>query len=108
MASFALRQRPPIIASLCLFALVVMLGPRPIAVPLEPEPMGPTPKCIVQGERHGELYLPVPSTSQMPTLAPTGHWNMPILPDRADDGIPMFDVDSVVSGLKRLLATPQT
>jgi hypothetical protein len=106
MARFALGQRPPIIASMSLFALVVMLGPRPVAVPLEPEPMGPTPKCVVQGERHGELYLPDPTTSasQMPTLLPLGHWNMPILPP--SDVV--LDVDTVVSGLKRLLATPRT
>jgi hypothetical protein len=106
MARFALSQRPPIVASVSLFALVVMLGPGPVAVPLEPEPMGPTPKCIVHGERHGELYLPDPSwgISQMPTLVPLGHWNMPILPP--SDVV--LDVDSVVSGLKRLLATPHT
>jgi hypothetical protein len=108
MARFALSQRPPIVASVSLFALVVMLGPRPVAIPLEPEPMGPAPKCIVQGERHGELYLPDPSWgSQMPTLAPLGHWNTPVLPPRTDD-IPTFDVDTLVSGLKRLLATPHT
>ena len=109
MTRFALSQRPPIVASVSLFALVVMLGPGPVAVPLEPEPMGPTPKCIVHGERHGELYLPDPSwgTSQMPTLAPLGHWNMPVLPPLADS-IPTFDVDTVVSGLKRLLATLHT
>jgi hypothetical protein len=108
MARFALSQRPPIVASLSLFALVVMLGPGPVAVPLEPEPMGPTPKCIVHGERHGELYLPDPATtSQMPTLVPLGHWNMPILPPLSGS-IPTFDVDTVASGLKRLLATPHT
>jgi hypothetical protein len=107
MARFALKQRPPIVASTCLFALVVMLGPRPVAVPLEPEPMGPTPKCIVQGERHGELYLPPATASEMPTLVPLGHWNMPILPPLSGS-IPTFDVDTVVSGLKRLLATPHT
>ena len=110
MARFAFSQRPPIVASASLFALVVMLGPRPVAVPLEPEPMGPTPKCVVQGERHGELYLPDPSwgLSQMPTLVPLGHWNTPVLPPHADDAMPTFDVDTLVSGLKRLLATPHT
>jgi hypothetical protein len=88
MPRIALRPRPPIIASLSLFALVVILGPRPVAVPLEPAPMGPAPKCIVSGERHGELYLPDPGwrTSQPPIL----------------------DVDTLVSGLKQLLATPRT
>lgn len=106
MARIALSQRPPIVASLSLFALVVMLGPRPAAVPLEPGPMGPAPKCIVHGARHGELYLPDPGwrTSQMPTLVPLGHWTMPILPPHEV----MLDVDTVVSGLKRLLATPHT
>ena len=105
MARLALRQRPPIVASASLFVLGVMLGPRPEAVPLEPEPMGPTPACIVRGEPHGDLYLPVPDPrTSMPTLVPLGHWTMPILPP-ADD---VVDVDTVVSGLKRPLATPHT
>ncbi|MEO8844230.1 MAG: hypothetical protein ABI591_25380 [Kofleriaceae bacterium] len=107
MARFALSPRPPIVASASLFALVVMLGPRPVAMTLEPEPMGPSPTCVVHGDRRGELYLPDPSwTSQMPTLVPRGHWTMPILPPH--EATPILDVDSVVSGLKRLLATPHT
>lgn len=106
MARIALSQRPPLVASLSLFALVVMLGPRPMTVPLEPEPMGPSPTCVVRGERLGELYLPDPGwrTSQLPMLVPLGHWNMPILPPPEV----IRDVDTVVSGLKRLLATPHT
>jgi hypothetical protein len=108
MARIATTQRPPIVATLGMFAFAVLLGPRPVG-PIEPEPMGPTPKCIVAGERHGELYFPDHGwMSQMPTVVPLGHWTMPILPP----GVPLpgdtIDVDTLVSGLKRLLVTPRT
>jgi hypothetical protein len=103
MAPIATTQRPPIVATLGLFAFAVLLGPHPVG-PIEPTPMGPTPKCVVAGERHGELYYPDPAwTSQMPTVVPLGHWTMPILPPRGT-----IDVDTLVSGLKRLLVTPHT
>jgi len=108
MARIATTQRPPIVATLGLFVYVVLLQPRPVS-PVEPTPMGPTPKCVVAGERHGELYYPPHEwMSQMPTAVPLGHWTMPIFPPGTPLPGDTIDVDKLVSGLKRLLVTPHT
>ena len=110
MARSAISQRPPIVASLSLFALAVMLGPRPSTV-IVPQPLGPTPKCVVEGVQRGELYIPSHGWQpglEMPRALPHGHWAMPILPPTDHDQMPVFDVDTLVSGLKQVLSTPRT
>lgn len=88
-------------ASLCLAAGALLLGPP---APVSVEPLGPSPACIVQGERHGEIIVP-PGTSNTPVLTPLGHWSMPIY---GYDSPRVIDVDRLVSGLKRMLDTPKT
>jgi len=109
MARIATTQRPPIITTLGLFGYTLLLVPHPVGS-IEPTPLGPTPKCVVAGERHGELYYPDHTwMSQMPTIAPLGHWTTPILPPSTPlPGDDTIDVDTLVSGLKRLLITPHT
>ncbi len=105
MAWFAFAQRPPIFTAACLAAATVLLEPLPRPAALDA--LGPPPICRVAGVRHGELYVPL-GTWTMPIVTPSGHWSMPnpLAPPGADT--PMFDVDTLVSGLKRMLATPHT
>jgi hypothetical protein len=106
MARSAYVQRPPIIATACLAAVTVLLGPATHPAPVAA--MGPPPICHVAGERHGEFYVPEGHWT-MPTFAPLGHWNMPNpLGPNFDDTAPLIDVDRLVSGLKRMLTTPRT
>jgi len=101
MARLASSHRPPILASLCLAAGAILLGPPP---PVAVEAMGPAPACIVQGERHGEIIVPM-GPWNTPVVKPDGHWNMPIF---GYEGPPLIDVDRLVSGLKRMFDTPRT
>jgi hypothetical protein len=129
MARFATAPRPPVLTSLCLFAAALFLQPGPgRVVQVAPEPLAPAPPCLAAGAWHGDLYVP-DGLWNMPVVQPQGHWRMPTIspgtvapmPNVLAPGavIPLghwdseveasaIDVDSLVSGLKHLLATPAT
>jgi len=101
MNRFANRQRPPIFASLWLFgAMALLTPPAPTRVA-----MGPAPRCVVHGERYREILVPS-GTWDTPVASPHGRFNMPIFGERTSE--PLFDVDAVVSALKRLATPRQT
>ncbi len=104
MTRHAIRQRPPIFASLSLLGL---LGALTLLAPHSATrvAMGPAGKCPVHGERFGELLVPS-GTWDMPVASPHGRFNMPIFGQRTSE--PMFDVDAVVSALKHLATPRQT
>ena len=129
MARLATAQRPPVLASVCLFAAAVLLQPGPArVVQVAPDPLGAAPPCLAAGAWHGDLYVP-DGLWNMPVVHPQGQWRMPTIgpgqlapvPNVLAPGavIPLghwdpdveakaIDVDSLVSGLKSLLATPPT
>ncbi|CAN5439628.1 hypothetical protein BH11MYX1_BH11MYX1_07480 [soil metagenome] len=105
MANFVIRQRPPIVASLCLLGVVALLGPQPRVA------MGPATPCPARGEWHGDLYTP---TGPWQTLVvdpgePRGRFPMPNLGEKnSEAALDVVDVDVVVSGFLHLVTPRKT